>query len=1152
MKKIILLSTAFFCLLQLSIFSIQAQILYGTTSNGGNERTGTINKFIPATNQLIIAKTFAGLSNPRNPDYTNFIQASDGKLYGMTYGGGANGYGTIFSLDTFSTVYTKLVDFDNTDGAGPHGSLMQASDGKLYGMTAEGGSNGYGVIFCFDPVSSTYTKLKDFDGINGAGPFGSLVEADNGKLYGMTAIGGSSDLGVIFSFDPSSSTYSKLKDFNGTTGALPYGSLIQASDGKLYGMTQYGGSSYQPAVNYGAGVIFSFDPSSSTYTKLKDFDGTNGGSPTGSLMQASDGKLYGMTPGVIFSFDASSSTYTKLMDFFLNDGFNAFGSLIQANDGKLYGMTYSGGSSYKHDENDGDGVIFSFDPSSSTYTKLKDFDEETTGFHPHGTLMQANDGKIYGMTSQGTEGVPDRGVIFSIHPSSLTYTVLNNFSRSINEDGVSSGNLLQASDGKLYGMTSDGGNSGHGVIFSFDPSSSTYTKLKEFDDINGSNPHGSLIQAGDGKLYGMTSRGGNNHRTGESEGLGVIFSFDPSSSTYTKLMDFDGINGSNPFGSFIQASDGKLYGMTGEGGSSYGEYIGDGVIFSFDPSSSTYTKLVDFDGINGGTPMGSLTQASDGKLYGMTFHGGSSEYGVIFSYAPSSSTYTKLKDFNYDDGTQPNGSLMQAKDGKLYGMTGDGGSSGGFSGYGVIFSFDPSSSIYTKLKDFDLINGSNPYGSLVQASDGNLYGMTTSGGGNNYGVIFSFDPSVSTYTKLKDFDGINGANPGIGSAFIEVNESVIDTPPTVSLTSPANNTTYTAYGYTKIILNANASDADGTISKVEFYNGTTLLQAEYVAPYGFIWHSIAAGNYTITAKATDNDGNITTSDAVHISVKPDKAPTVNITSPANGAGYRAYSNIILSADANDVDGTVKKVDFYNGSTLIFTETVAPFKRGGYRLPLGNYSITAKATDNNGRVTTSQPVAISVVANVAPMVSITSPANHTTYVSPATIILSADASDVDGTIKKVDFYNGSTLLFTENDAPYFRSWPDVPDGNYSITAIATDNEGKITTSIPVAISVIAASRSLVKEDKLNSSKEPLSLNLNPNPVANILNISVHGLQTNNRSTISVLSVSGAVIKIIQPGALSKKIQLDVSSLSGGVYFIKVINGDKIIYKQFVKL
>ena len=147
------------------------------------------------------------------------------------------------------------------------------------------------------------------------------------------------------------------------------------------------------------------------------------------------------------------------------------------------------------------------------------------------------------------------------------------------------------------------------------------------------NPYGSLIQASDGKLYGMTEFGG-------SGNVGVIFSFDPSSSTYTKLKDFDTTNGANPQGSLIQASDGKLYGMTYQGGSN-----GSGVIFSFDPSATTFTNLKDFDNTNGGYPQGSLMQASDGKLYGMTLKGGISVIGVIFSFDPFGCNLYKTEGF---------------------------------------------------------------------------------------------------------------------------------------------------------------------------------------------------------------------------------------------------------------------------------------------------------------------------------------------------------------------------------------------------------------------------------------------------------------------------------------------------------------------------
>ena len=195
-----------------------------------------------------------------------------------------------------------------------------------------------------------------------------------------------------------------------------------------------------------------------------------------------------------------------------------------------------------------------------------------------------------------------------------------------------------------------------------------------------------------------------------------IFSFDPSSSVYTKLLHFDSTNTGSPgapFGAFIQASDGKLYNMTCSGGSN-----GYGVIFSFDPSSSTFTKLKDIDGANGFCPIGSLLQASNGKLYGMTSRGGIKGYGVIFSYDPATSTYTKLKDFDDINGAAPNGSLMQASNGKFYGLTTRGGPRGGnnSSGFGVIFSFDPLSSAYIKLKDIDEQNGRYP-SNLMKASD---------------------------------------------------------------------------------------------------------------------------------------------------------------------------------------------------------------------------------------------------------------------------------------------------------------------------------------------------------------------------------------------------------------------------------------------------
>jgi hypothetical protein len=132
--------------------------------------------------------------------------------------------------------------------------------------------------------------------------------------------------------------------------------------------------------------------------------------------------------------------------------------------------------------------------------------------------------------------------------------------------------------------------------------------------------------------------------------------------------------------------------------------------------------------------------------------------------------------------------------------------------------------------------------------------------------------------------------------------------PTVSITAPANGATYTAPA--NVTITANAADSDGSISKVEFYNGTTLIGTATASPYTVTWSNVAAGTYSLTAKAYDNANATTTSSAVSITVNgTNKAPTVSITSPANGATFTAPATIAITATAADQDGTISKVEF---------------------------------------------------------------------------------------------------------------------------------------------------------------------------------------------------------------------------------------------------
>ena len=278
--------------------------------------------------------------------------------------------------------------------------------------------------------------------------------------------------------------------------------------------------------------------------------------------------------------------------------------------------------------------------------------------------------------------------------------------------------------------------------------------------------------------------------------------------------------------------------------------------------------------------------------------------------------------------------------------------------------------------------------------------------------------------------------------------------PSVSITSPTNNASFVAPA--TVSITATAADTDGTITKVDFYRGTILLGTSTVAPYSFTWSSVAAGTYALTAKATDNSGNVTTSTAINITVTApvNILPSVSITSPANNASFVAPATVSIAATAADADGTITKVDFYRGTILLGTSTVAPYSFTWSSVAAGTYALTAKATDNSGGVTTSAAVNITVtgIINLAPSVSITSPANNASFVAPATVSIAATAADADGTITKVDFYRGTILLGTLTVAPYSFTWSSVAAGTYALTAKATDNAGGVTTSTAVNITV----------------------------------------------------------------------------------------------------
>src|SRR5262249_46639548 len=150
------------------------------------------------------------------------FEASNGLFYGLS-SGGTTSMGTLFSYDPVNNIFTVLHTFGGTDGSAPQGTLMQAADGKLYGVTSTGGTNNVGVLFHYDISSSTYTKLYDFAVATGSNPAGDLHQSANLVLYGSASNGGVSGMGALFSYDLGTGTYTDILDFNGTNGSDPTG-----------------------------------------------------------------------------------------------------------------------------------------------------------------------------------------------------------------------------------------------------------------------------------------------------------------------------------------------------------------------------------------------------------------------------------------------------------------------------------------------------------------------------------------------------------------------------------------------------------------------------------------------------------------------------------------------------------------------------------------------------------------------------------------------------------------------------------------------------------------------------------------------------------------------------------------------------------------
>ena len=256
-------------------------------ATGGNSRA--------AETKPVTLHSFAGADGAA--PYAPLTRGPKGLFYGTTFTGGTFGAGTVFVFDAETRVLTVLYDFTGgTDGKQPFGGLVLAPNGLLYGTASEGGTGSYGTIFAIDPATGAETTLYSFTSTpDGGGAFSTLARAPSGLLYGTTSGGGTAGYGTVFSFDPATGKETVLHSFQlANDGFVPSGNVVIDGTSTLYGTTA-GNIDQSKQKPNAEGTVFAIDTASGETTNLALFNKPDGS--YGGVVLGRDGALYGTTVG---------------------------------------------------------------------------------------------------------------------------------------------------------------------------------------------------------------------------------------------------------------------------------------------------------------------------------------------------------------------------------------------------------------------------------------------------------------------------------------------------------------------------------------------------------------------------------------------------------------------------------------------------------------------------------------------------------------------------------------------------------------------------------------------------------------------------------------------------------------------------------------
>ncbi|HTS17604.1 MAG TPA: choice-of-anchor tandem repeat GloVer-containing protein, partial [Verrucomicrobiae bacterium] len=731
---------------------------YGTTYYGGTSGYGTVFR-ISSSGSLTTLYSFS-YSDGAYPEAA-LVQGSDGNLYGTTYQGGTSGYGTVFRISSSGSL-TTLYSFSYSDGSYPYAGLVQGSDSNFYGTTSQGGASGVGTAFRISP-GGNLTTLWSFTGCtDGSYPHAGLVQGSDGNFYGTTPYGGMDDAGTVFLLTAGGSL-TTLYSFSYGDGANPYAGLVQGSDSNLYGTTANGGTSGDGTVfRIASGLCgYLFTPNAASF-------GSTGGSGSVTVTASTTNCAWtaSSNSGFITITSGSGGTgsgtvsYTVAADTDTNN-FGRSGTMTIA------GRTFTVAQASL-------GCSFTLDSTNASFDAAGGSGSVTVSVSGSDCAWTAtSDSDFITITSgggSGGNGTVNYTVAANTNSFPLTGTMtIAGRTFTVTQGGFGCSALLTVSTSPVGGGTTSGGGTvgcGSNVTVCATPNScysfanwtlngsvvsrlacdsfavagdetlvanfatagltgSSLTALHSFSYSDGAYPSAGLVQGSDGYLYGTTANGG-------TDGYGTVFRITSSGSLAT-LYSFSFSDGAYPKGGLVQGTDGNFYGTT-----SYAGPSGYGTVFRI-TAGGTLTTLYSFSYSDGAYPQAGLVQGTDGNFYGTTYQGGPSGVGTVFRISPGGGLTTLWSFTGCTDGSYPHAELVQGSDGNFYGTT----QLGGPSGDGAMFRITTNDDL-TTLWQFcsvqdgsgDCLDGAYPEATLLQGSDGTLYGTTSYGGPSGYGTLF--------------------------------------------------------------------------------------------------------------------------------------------------------------------------------------------------------------------------------------------------------------------------------------------------------------------------------------------------------------------------------------------------------------------------------